>query len=251
MHLEVKCICFSYDTGFELKDIDFTVAGGERLCLLGPNGSGKTTLSRLLSGFLKPDSGDILIRKRSIYAMKHRERARLISFVPQLKQFEHGIELTDFVLMGAYARDESRSQLEEEAFELLKYLGLHHKTGRPVDSLSSGELQKAVVAQSLLQDAEILVLDEPTAHLDIYWQKEIIEKLIDMTGLKNKTLISILHDINLAFAYFDRALVMDSGRLVYDGTVADDSRLLHIIEKVFRVPLEIYSSGTRKILWYG
>lgn len=250
MHLEVKNLCFKFSSGFELKNVSFTVERGEKLCLLGPNGSGKTTLSRLLSGFIRPDSGDVIINGVSIFSMNHRQRAQKISFVPQLKQFEHGMKLLDFVLMGAYSREETLGILTKEAIELLDYFGLSHYLERTVDNLSSGELQKAVVAQTLLQNAEILVLDEPTAHLDIFWQKEILDKLIQLAEKSNKTLISILHDINLACSYFSRALVMSDGTLVYDGAV-DDEKFIGILNSVFRVPLSEYTRENRKIFWYG
>lgn len=249
--IQCKNISFKYQNdSFALKDIDFSIKKGELVSVVGPNGSGKTTLSKLLIGYLSPNKGKIFINGKPVDSYSSLARSRCISFVPQFKNTYYDGKLVDFVLLGAYSRNDEIKTIKEECLSILEYLGLLEKKDFPVGSLSAGELQKAVLAQTLIQNAPIIILDEPTAHLDIYWQKSVIEKIIKLAGKRNYTVISILHDINIAVSLFKKIICMKDGKIAYNGET-QTGQIKQQIEKTFDIQLTSYSNNKKNIFWYG
>lgn len=214
--------------------VDATVAEGEWLALIGPNGAGKTTLLRAIAA-LVPFSGGISIRDRPVRDLGRTELARLIAVVPQEPSTPPWMTVGEYVLLGrtphlgTFSR-ESRQDRIAAALALAR-LDLVGYGERRLGTLSGGEKQRAVVARALAQDARIVLLDEPTAALDIGHQQQALELLDELRAESGLTLIAAMHDLTLAAQYADRMLLLDQGRVAADGTprevVTEDSIARH------------------------
>ncbi len=204
--------------------VDATVAEGEWIALIGPNGAGKTTLLRAIAG-LVPHAGTISLRGRTTDALRRAELARLIAVVPQEPSTPSWMTVGEYVLLGrtphigTFSR-ESRQDRAAAALALSR-LDLLGYGDRRLGTLSGGEKQRAVVARALAQDARIVLLDEPTAALDIGHQQQALELLDALRAESGLTLVAAMHDLTLASQYADRMLLLDRGRVAADGLPAD------------------------------
>jgi iron complex transport system ATP-binding protein len=200
--------------------IDLEVPEGEWLALIGPNGAGKTTLLRAIAR-LVPYSGSIALRGRDARAMHRTALSRLVAVVPQDPSTPPWMTVAEYVLMGRtphlgrLAKEGLRDQ--EIAAGALERLDLLDYRERRLDTLSGGERQRVVVARALAQEARIVLLDEPTAALDIGHQQQALELLDVLRGESGLTLVAAMHDLTLAAQYADRMVLLDAGRVVADG----------------------------------
>ncbi|MEK7376377.1 MAG: ABC transporter ATP-binding protein, partial [Candidatus Margulisiibacteriota bacterium] len=217
--LEVKNLTFGYNSKSVLNGISFSVEEGEFVGILGPNGCGKTTLLRAISNFVGVKKAEIYINGKDVTNLKRKEIARIVSFVPQLSEPAAGFSVYETVFMGRipYLKNLSpASKNDLEAVEnALKKTGLHSFKDQDVSSLSGGQYQRVLIARALAQETQILLLDEPTAHLDIRYQVEIMDLI---KNLSNKTVIASFHDLVLAKKFCNRIIIIDGGRIVADGT---------------------------------
>ena len=224
MHgLSINDISFGYHRTIPtLRDVSFQVQKGEFLSVLGPNGSGKTTLLRLLDRIYIPRKGTIFLDGKNISSYSRSGLAKRIAFVPQDASILFPFTVFEVVLMGRSPH--SRGALfesisdRETALEMMKKTDIAHLAHQPITTLSGGERQRVFIARALAQQPEILLLDEPNAHLDIAHQLEIfniIKRLNTETGL---TVVSVSHDLNLAAAYSDRIGMLVCGSLAALGT---------------------------------
>ncbi|MFM7142443.1 MAG: ABC transporter ATP-binding protein [Alphaproteobacteria bacterium] len=204
-----------------LRSVDATVAPGAILGIIGPNGSGKSSLLRLLSGVRRPDSGEILLDDRPLDALSDRERGRAIAVVPQETHPAFPIRVREMVLLGRAPHlgpfgwegpDDLRAAHEAmrrtETFELAE---------RRVDELSGGERQRVVLARALAQEASVLLLDEPTAFLDLRHAVVLLDLVRDLAR-EGRSVGLVVHDLNLASMYCDRLLLLSGGSVVAEGT---------------------------------
>jgi iron complex transport system ATP-binding protein len=209
-----------------LEGIDLTVAEGEWLALLGPNGAGKTTLVRALSGTVR-HTGTVRIGASSdaVSVRGPRERARRIAVVPQAPVIPPGITAFEYVLLGRTAHQGLRlsASLDDRrrSLAVLQRLDLERFAQRDVATLSGGERQRVVLARALVADAPVLVLDEPTAALDLGHQFEILELLAELQQERGLTVVTTLHDLGIAGQFGDRLAVLHEGRLVAHGSPAE------------------------------
>jgi iron complex transport system ATP-binding protein len=221
--ITVHNVTFSYNGIKALSGVSFDVRDGEFLGIIGPNGSGKTTLLRCIAGILLPEQGEIYINKRNIKDMKRREVAKVIAVVPQLTPVDFAFTVREMVLMGRtphLRRFSSESKEDLDAVDrAMRETGISALADRTFDELSGGERQKVVIAQALAQGSKILLMDEPTQHLDISAQYQILElvKRLNMSG--RITVISVLHDLNLASRYSDSLILMKNGKIYAKGSV--------------------------------
>ncbi len=204
--------------------IDASVAEGEWLALIGPNGAGKTTLLRALAR-LVPFSGFISLEGRSITDLHRSELSRLIAVVPQEPSTPPWMTVAEYVLLGRtphlgpLAKEGRRDR--EAAARALARLDLLGYGERRLGTLSGGEKQRAVVARALAQEAKIVLLDEPTAALDIGHQQQALDLLDALRGESGLTLVAAMHDLTLAAQYADRMVLLDGGRVEADGAPRD------------------------------
>jgi iron complex transport system ATP-binding protein len=207
-----------------VRSVTATVRVGEWVALIGPNGAGKTTLLRAIAGLLPCDGAVSLLGAPSV-GLGRRDRARRLAVVPQEPETPPWLTVAEYVLLGRtphlgrLAR-EGAADREATAWALER-LDLEPLAERTLGTLSGGERQRVVVARALAQEASIVLLDEPTAALDIGHQQQALELLDALRASEGLTLVAAMHDLTLAAQYADRVLLLDGGRVVADGPPAD------------------------------
>lgn len=220
-YLVVNNLCCGYGKGFNLKKINISIKKGAFAGIIGPNGSGKTTLFKGISGLIPIKSGSVTISSRSLDGMKPREKARLMAVVPQFPDAAD-IEVEDFVMMGRLPHrhvfnffESARDQVIARKF--LKLTGIYHLRRKLMSRLSGGEQQLASIAQALTQEPELLLLDEPTSHLDISHQVQILNLAQSLSRQLQITVLMIIHDLNLAAEYCDSLILLNEGKIHIQG----------------------------------
>jgi len=223
--LDMDGVTVAYGERSIVDDVSLTVAAGHRLALVGPNGAGKSTLLRTLTGVLEPRQGTVRLRGIPIRTIDDRTVARTIAVVPELTQLPFAMPVHEVVALGRLPHDPPLSGLrgeDREAVEsAMERVGVTDLRDRDARGLSMGERQLVFVAIALAQAAPILVLDEPTAHLDIRHQVVVMQLLADLNEADGRTVVAVLHDLALAANFFPRVAVMSGGRIVADGRPAD------------------------------
>jgi len=215
--LSIEGLSFAYRERQVLSDVTIDVAPGERFGLLGPTGSGKSTLVRLLSGVLRPSRGRILVGGRDLASFTARERARRIAVVPQETALDFPFSVLEIVLMGraphlgGFGFEGDRDLAAAE--RAMSRTGVSELSRRFFHELSGGEKQRVVIARALAQEADVLLLDEPTTFLDIRHVVEIFELLTALAEEEGITLVVVSHDLNLAALYLERLAFLKAGRL--------------------------------------
>ena len=204
--------------------VSLSVQPGEWLSILGPNGAGKTTLLRVLAGTIG-FRGEAALRGRRIRRLHRRDVARLVALVPQTPVVPHAMTVAEYVLLGRTPHLSLLAQEGEDdrtiAAAALARLDLEELSGRELGSLSGGELRRAVIARGLAQAAPILLLDEPTAALDIGHQQQVLELVDRLRREEGLTVVAAMHDLTLAAQYGDRIVLVDDGRIVAEGPPAE------------------------------
>jgi iron complex transport system ATP-binding protein len=232
--LRAESVSFGYDDredAFSLDNVSVTIADGSLTGLLGPNGCGKTTLLKLLCGVLQPVRGTVTLAARTsegprpLHSMSRRELARHVAVVPQETHPAFEYTVMEMVLMGRHPHL-SQFQLEGPsdfaiAREALAATGTDHLADRNYMTLSGGEKQRVIIASALAQQTEILLLDEPTASLDLGYQLDIAALLAALNRERRVTMVLATHDLNLAAALCDRLILMRGGRVLAQGPTAD------------------------------
>jgi len=216
--------CF-YDSVKILENVRFSVKTGTFLGILGPNGSGKTTLLKSISRVLKPRKGAILLDDVNVYKMKGSDAAKNMAVVPQDSSIAFSFTALQVVLMGR-APHLSRLQTESEkdiaiAKKAMEYTYTWNLANRPVTELSGGERQRVIIARALTQEPKVLLLDEPTSHLDISNQLEIMDLLKQLCTEKKLLIVGVFHDFNLAARYCDQIILLKNGKIVSAGKALD------------------------------
>ena len=219
MTLEIRNLGFSYREHQVLDGVDITIGDGEMVALLGKNGAGKTTLLRLIPGFLKACSGDILMDGTPIGEMKLRDRARLMAYIPQITRSAFPYSVRTSILMGcsnSLSLLQSPGKKEEEKVDqMIDLLNLHDLADRNMDNISGGERQLVLVARALMQDAKLLILDEPTSFLDYSNQLLVLEKVSGLVA-RGYSCIFSTHNPDQALMHSTRVVAMADGTIAYD-----------------------------------
>ena len=221
-----------------IEGITFDLAPQEVLAIVGPNGAGKSSLLRCLYRVNRPWRGSIQVHGEDVWRMPPREAARRIAAVPQDVPADFPFRVRDVVMMGRNARRRARAAWSPEdrakVGAAMERLDLHHLEDRLFTTLSGGEKQRVLIARALAQEPNLIILDEPTNHVDIRHQLEILRLLRDL-GL---SVVTTLHDLNLAAAFADRVLLLDNGRLVGAGR-PDEILTAEAIRSAFAVDAAI------------
>jgi iron complex transport system ATP-binding protein len=208
-----------------LAGIDFSLPCSALRALIGPNGSGKTTLLKLLNGILPPSRGTVYYQATDLRKMSRREIARRIALVPQELNLSFSFTVRQVVMLGrtahvgAFAGPAARDR--EVVHQMLELTETMPLADRIVTELSGGEQQRVIIAMALAQEPQVLLLDEPTVHLDINHQVEILELLRRLNRERGLTVLATMHDLNLAALYFDDLVMLERGRIVAQGKPAD------------------------------
>jgi len=248
--VRVENLRFAYPT-FELR-VDSLVCDEARVtAVVGPNGAGKSTLLKCLAHLLPVPPGKVFADGRDLAVLRGRERARLIGYVPQEPAFVFNYAVLDFVLTGraAYLSPFASPSAADRraAEEALRFVGLETQAGRPFLELSSGERRLVLIARTLAQQSEILLLDEPTTFLDPRHEVEVMDLLRRLADEKRKTLIITLHDLDLAARAAADMVFIKEGRVVAAGP-ASEVLTEELLKRVYDLDLTIIEHGGRKVI---
>jgi iron complex transport system ATP-binding protein len=239
--LEVQSLAFGFPGRTVGRDVSFTLAAGEVMCVLGPNGGGKTTLFRTLLGLLEKHGGAVRVDGEPLETLSRAEIARRVGYVPQGHAAYFAYSVREFVLMGRTAHlgvfSSPGSQDRDVTNRALEALGVAHLADKPVTEISGGERQLALVARALAQEPRLLVLDEPTASLDFGNQVRVLEKLAALARSGIAILFSS-HDPDHAFLCARRALLLVEGRVLEIGAPRDVIRA-DTLERMYRVSVQV------------
>ena len=220
MSIEVKHLSFSYGSIDVLHDVCFSAESGDRVAVLGPNGVGKSTFFRCMLGFLRPCAGEVLLNGQDIYALDHLDVAKEIAYIPQSASPAFNYTVLDTVLMGMTNQigvfHTPKQAQRDKAMAALESLGIAELAGRGCSRISGGERQLVLLARAVVQDAKILIMDEPTANLDYGNSFRVMER-IQALGTAGYTVIFSTHEPNHAFRYANRVLALSNGRVLAEG----------------------------------
>jgi iron complex transport system ATP-binding protein len=204
-----------------LRGVDLVAGPGEVVALIGPNGAGKSTLLRVLAGLLRPDAGSVTIDGTDVMALDRRAIARHVAVVPQVFETLFPFTVREIVALGRTSRlgpfgtlgsDDARA-----VARALDEIGATDLAERRIDRVSGGERQRAVLAMALAQEAGVLLLDEPTAHLDPTHQRATLERVATLARVRGLAVVAVLHDLNLAAAFATRVVLLADGSVVREG----------------------------------
>ena len=253
--ISVESLSYSYPQSGKkvFEDVDFTVAGGDVISLLGPNGTGKSTLLKCLAGVLKADSGCVRLDGRALGSLSHAERAVKMAYVPQTQSSPFPYPVSEIVMMGRashlglFSSPSADDLRETEA--AMERVGISDLADRPCTQISGGEWQLVLIARAIAQKSEILLLDEPTSHLDMGNQIRILEA-INSLACSGFTIIVATHFPEHAFLTSNRAAVLKDGRL---SQVEDPERIISekMMKKTYGIDVKILNHdelGQRKIV---
>ena len=239
--LQIKNLNFSYNATKVIDGVSLTLKQGEFLGIIGPNGAGKSTLLRLICGICKPGAGEIMLFEKQLAKQSKKEIARQVAFVPQETHFTLNFTVEEVVMMGRYPYlqpfvHEKKDDLDARE-RAITAAHIEHLRKRPVNSLSSGERQRVVIARALAQVPRMLVLDEPTSHLDLHHQHSIME-LLKRLNKEGLTVAVVHHDLNLASLYCRHLVLMHGGKIAATGT-PNELIKKEILSKVYGTAVRI------------
>jgi iron complex transport system ATP-binding protein len=230
--LTIEAVRFSYGPRPALAEAGLSVDAGEVVVLAGPNGAGKSTLLKVAAGLREPDSGRVLLDGADLRAMSRRAVARRIAGVAAREESEFPFTVAETVALGRHpwrGRFAPLSSADRERIDVaIDALDLRALADRPLPSLSTGERQRAAVARALAQDADLLLLDEPTAHLDLGHQALVLGVLRRLARERGKGVLAVLHDLSWAARFADRLTLLVAGRVEAEGppeTVLTEERV--------------------------
>jgi len=220
-NLSVKEISLSYNHVPVVSDLSFQLKPGELVGLIGPNGCGKTSVIKALSRILALKSGEITLDGRHLRHISHNDLAKVIGVVPQSPNLPETFSVTEVVLLGrsphlGWMRNESQRDLQI-ACEAMQATGIAEFAERKISELSGGEKQRVTIARVLAQQPQAILLDEPTANLDICHQLEVLDLMKSLCRQKQMAVLIALHDLNLAAQYCDRLILIKKGRIFAQG----------------------------------
>lgn len=243
--LEVSQVIAGYGTEPVIRSVSMDLEKGTFLGIIGPNGSGKTTLLRVIGRVLAPASGSVLISGTDIYQMDQKETARIIATVPQETPITFGFAVRDVVMMGRLPhlkRFSAEQPHDIDAVDTaIEMAGIEDLAARSIADLSGGEKQKVIIAQALAQEPELLLLDEPTSHLDISHQLELLT-VIKKLNEDGMAAVGVFHDLNMAAQYCDRLVLMTSGEIKASGR-PDEVLTRENLEDYFNVTAVVEKNG--------
>lgn len=222
MKIKVTGLNFSYEKSKQiLHNIDFVVNKGDICCILGKNASGKTTLLKCINRVLEQNTGRILLDGKNVKELGRRELAKKIAYIPQEHRISLNYEVCDIVVMGRLPHLTMFTKPSDKdyrlAFNSLEKLNIEHLAIKNYNELSGGEKQLVLIARALTQQTEILLLDEPTSHLDFKHQHLIMTTIYEISRDKGLTVLLSMHDPNLAFKFCNRFVIIKNGKIINSG----------------------------------
>ena len=218
-------VTLGYGAAIVIEDLDLEIETGVVTTVIGPNGCGKSTLLRALARLLPPKAGHVLLDGKAISKMRSRDVARVLGVLPQAPIAPEGLTVADLVARGRHPHQswvrQWSSDDESLVAKALELTGISDLADRSIDELSGGQRQRAWISMALAQGTDLLLLDEPTTYLDLAHAVEVLDLVDRLHADLGRTVVMVLHDLNLAIRYSDRLVVMSEGRVVTSGSPAD------------------------------
>jgi len=240
--LEAKGLSLSYGGDYIFENLDLTVPEGKITVFIGSNGCGKSTLLRSMARLLKPQRGAVVLDGADIAGMSTKDVARKLAILPQGPTAPEGLTVLQLVKQGRYPYQSWLRQWspedEKAVMAALESTGLTGLADRTVDSLSGGQRQRAWIAMTLAQETPLILLDEPTTYLDLTHQIEVLDLLYELNVQEQRTIVMVLHDINLACRYADHIVAIRDGSIKAMGR-PEDIICSELMQTVFQLPCEI------------
>lgn len=221
--IEGKDVNVKYEDFHALHDISISVKAGELVAVIGPNGSGKSTLLKSINGLLKISSGEMTVNDLNVRKVSLEEMAKICSNIPTEFPPDFNLNVYEVVMLGRYPHRKSmwwESEEDEEVVKgAMKMFGVEHLWDRDITHLSSGERQRTLIAKAYVQQPKIMLVDEPTAHLDVRYTLEVMQYFKNLIRTEeNMAIVIAAHDLNTVAKYCDRIVMMKNGRIVANGT---------------------------------
>lgn len=245
--IDAAGVGFSYRQHTVLESVDLTARYGEVVCIIGANGAGKTTLLRCLAGLLGPHEGTITIAGRDLASINREQLATLQAFVPQSAANRLPMSVFDAVLLGRrpYLGWYPKTEDLDATAAAIERLGLGSLALRKLDQLSGGERQKVAIARAIAQQADILLLDEPTTYLDLKHQLTVLD-IVRALADDGVSIVMTMHDLNLALRAADRIIGLSEGHVIADQ--CPDEMTPAVIDRVYDIECEITTAANRRII---
>lgn len=241
--LYAESLTVGYDDKVVIEDLSVSVPNHKISVIIGANGCGKSTLLKTFSRLLKPQRGNVLLDGKMIQDYHTKELAKTLGLLPQSPLVPEGITVIDLVSRGRYPYQKALKGMSKADYaaveEALEIMGIKDLAERCVDELSGGQRQRVWIAMALAQDTNVLLLDEPTTYLDIAYQVEILDLLVELNEKKGTTIVMILHDINLSARYADHLIAMNKGKIIAEGT-PDEIVTKEIMKKIYHLNCVVY-----------
>lgn len=237
-HLTAEAVTLGYGDRVIVDGLSLEIAPGVVTTVIGPNGCGKSTLLRSLGRLLRPSAGQVVLDGKAISTMRTKDVARIVGMLPQTPIAPEGLTVADLVARGRHPHQSWIQQWsagdEDAVAAALAQTGIADLADRPLDELSGGQRQRAWISMALAQGTDILLLDEPTTYLDLAHSLEVLDLVDRLHDDFGRTVVMVLHDLNLAIRYSDRLVVMAAGRIVAQGAPAEIVTA-ELLREVFRL----------------
>lgn len=234
--LSVSGVTFRYDGTRDgaavLRGVDLAAPGGTVTSVVGPNGSGKSTLLKVISGYLRPHAGSVMLNGQVPHALVPAARSALVTYCGDEPEPAFDFTVRETVLLGQVARGPGRED-QDAADRAMEQVGVYELRDRAITSLSSGERQRVYIARAVCQDPEVFLLDEPTAHLDMAYELQVMEMVVGLARDRGKTVLTVVHDLNLALRFASRLFFLKDGSVVYSLT--PDEVNAEVVREVYGV----------------
>ncbi|MCA9930484.1 MAG: heme ABC transporter ATP-binding protein [Anaerolineales bacterium] len=245
--LQINSLSISYGSHLALDNLNLSISSGEVVAIIGPNGAGKSTLVKAVSGVLPMQNGRITINNHPLTQLSTLQRARYLAVVPQARSLPGSFTVYQTVLLGRTPYlgwlGKSGSSDHDRVRWALARTNTEMLADRPVGELSGGEQQRVLLARALVQDAPVLLLDEPTTYLDLQHQSGLLNLVRELANEKNLAVLMVLHDLNLAGLYANRIALLENGRLHTIGR-PKDVLTTNNLSAVFHVPIQVIPHPT-------
>ncbi|MHC1771786.1 MAG: ABC transporter ATP-binding protein [Flexilinea sp.] len=251
--LSIKNVSIRYGSNPVIDDVSLDIHSGKIIALLGPNGSGKTTLIRGITGTIPLTNGRIEFLKRDLSTLNETERAKLISVVPQTSQLPAGFKVFETVALGRTPYIDWMGRLSKSDIRIIenaiRETSIEALRETAIQALSGGEQQRVILARALAQDAPVMILDEPTSHLDLTYQVGLLSIVRRLCLEKEIAVLIVLHDLNLAVRFADEVAILDHGKIKSYGT-PEEVMTEETLSSVFRLPMRIIQpeNGGRPVI---
>ena len=245
--MELKNIHKAYDT-VVVDSVSLTIPKNQLTAFIGPNGAGKSTLVSIMSRLLQKDSGQLWIKGKEIEAWNSKELAKELSVLKQNQSFQVSLTVEELVSFGRYPYSKGKlSTLDYQMInQALKHTNLLELKERSIQTLSGGQMQRVFIAMVLAQDTEIILLDEPLNHLDLKQAVEIMKLLRYMVENLDKTVVIVMHDLNMASNFSDEIACFKDGKCIIHNTV-DKVMKDDVLSALYEIPLEVIEINGKKI----